>query len=185
MLTIKITKKAYQKLRYYTENCKYEISGLGKIREKTGYLEIYDIDIFKQKVSIVNSNLNPDTLASFLYEKYHKGESVKDYKVWWHSHSDMEVFFSDTDKHTIELSSEYPYLISIVTNKRGENKVRLDIFNPLRLTIPAKLEITLEEDIKLEKQCRTEIKQKITKSWPMSISKDKKRYLTPKSIKKA
>ncbi len=185
MIKVKITKEAHQKLRYFTELCHTEISGLGKVKEMPGFLEIYDIEIFEQRVSGAHSNLDPDVLAMFLHEKFVAGESVKDYKVWWHSHVNMEAYFSPTDISTIEMSSEFPYLVSIVTNKRGEDRARIDMYEPLRVTLPVELELTLEEDKKLKEICQLEIIEKVRKQWPILISKGKKRYSIRKSSKKA
>ncbi len=187
MIRVKITKEAYQKLRYFTELCDSEISGLGQVKERPGFLEIYDIEIFRQSVSGSHSNLDTDTLALFLQEKFVANESVKDYKVWWHSHAYMQSYFSPTDINTIELSSEFPYLVSIVTNKIGEDIVRIDMFEPLRVTIPVDLEIILDKNEKLKEKCQIEILEKVTKlkkHQSTSISKGRKKYSTRKSSKK-
>ena len=185
MIKVKITKEAYQKLRYYTELCDYEISGLGKVREMPGFLEIYDIEIFEQKVSGTHSDLNLDSLASFLQEKFIAGESVKDYKVWWHSHVYMDAYFSPLDSKTIDLSSEFPYLVSIVTNKFEEDKARVDIYEPIRVTIPVELELLLEENTELKQTCQIEILEKVKRPFQISISKGRKKSSTRKSSKKA
>ena len=185
MIKVKITKEARLKLRYYTENCPTEISGLGKVRERPGFLEIYDIEIFEQVVSSAHSDLDPDSLAKFLHEKYTAGESTKDYKVWWHSHVNMEAYFSSIDDYTINNSSEFPYLISIVTNKRGEIRARIDMQQPLSLTFPVELETLLEDDNKLREKCKIEVYEKVRKRWPISISRGKRKSSTRKSSKKA
>lgn len=185
MLTLRITPDAYRKMRYFTELCDTEISGLGKVREMYGYLEIYDFEIFEQEVSSIHSNLDPDSLAKFMFKKISAGESLKDYKVWFHSHVDMEAFFSPIDDRTIETSSEFPYLISIVTNKKGHDKVRLDIFKPLRLTIPLEVELSFEHNEELKERCQKEIEQKLKKtSWEKLILRDKKKCLTPNKYNK-
>jgi len=177
MINLKITREAYLKLRYFTEFCETEISGLGKVRQiSQETLEIYDIEILEQRVSMAHSNLDEDALAKFLYQKVSNNKNVSDYKVWWHSHVDMEAFFSPIDDRTIESSTEFPYLISIVTNKRGHDQVRLDIFKPLRLTIPLEVELSLEEDKELKEKCQIEIEEKVKKRWTISTLKGKKRY---------
>lgn len=184
MIKVKITTEAYQKLRYFTEQCDVEISGLGKVKEKPGFLEIYDIEIFNQTVSGGHSDLDPDSLAEFLQEKFIAGESTKDYKVWWHSHVNMEAYFSPIDVNTIETSSEFPYLVSIVTNKRGEDRARVDMYKPLRATIEVDLEIILQENKELKKSCQREIRRKVKRSWLTSILRGRKKYSTPSYSKK-
>jgi len=175
MINLKITKEAYQKLRYYTELCDTEISGLGKVREiSASQLEIYDIEILNQSTSSSHSTLDEDALAKFLNEKVTKKRNISDYKVWWHSHANMEAYFSIIDENTINSSSDFSYLISIVTNKKGQNKVRLDLYKPLRLTIPLEIELSLKQNKKLKQKCQTEIKEKVRKRWSISTLRDKK-----------
>jgi hypothetical protein len=188
MIKLKITDLAYLKLKYFTKNVDTEISGLGKIRELEDCLEVYDIELFEQTVNYASSDLNPESLLKFLFDKASKKESVKDYKVWWHSHSRMESYFSPIDETTINRSTEFPYLISIVTNKRGDNRARLDFFQPLRLTLPLEVEITVKDSINIEKQCQTEISEKVKrrpllKELMSSVSKDRKKSLIPPSSK--
>jgi len=185
MTKLKITTNAYLKLKYFTENTDTEVSGLGKVRVTRGYFEVYDIEVFEQNVSMISSDLEIESLVKFLIDKTLKKESVKDYKVWWHSHIDMPAFFSLTDDTTINRSTEFPYLISIVTNKDEESMARLDLFKPVRLTIPLEIEISLNRNKKLEEKCKIEIAKKVKKqSTLQSILKDKKRYLTPKYSKR-
>lgn len=67
--------------------------------------------------------------AKVMFKMDKAGESLKDWNVWWHSHSTMGVFWSGTDNNTIlEHANNGGYLISIVTNKEGKFKTRIDIF---------------------------------------------------------
>ena len=167
-------------MKYFTEHCDKEISGLGKVKYINNELIIYDAEIFKQNVSSVHSTLDVDTLALFLNEKLVNKENIKDYKVWFHSHAFMKAYFSPTDEDTIEQSTEFDYLISIVMNKFEENEARLDIFRPARLTIPLQLQILLEDNKEIEKQCKKEIKEKVR----TSIFADKSTFLIPKRLRK-
>lgn len=181
-LKIKITEEAYQKLRYFTLECDFEISGLGKVMELEDVFIIYDIEILKQTVSRAHSSLDINDLAKFLNEKLIKKENIKDYKVWWHSHDNMDAYFSPIDDSTIELSTEFLYLISVVMNKREEMQARLDIFKPIRLTLPISVEVSLDDDEKIRKSCQQEITKKVS-TWlfKKSISKGKKKSSTRKS----
>jgi len=184
MIEVKMTFKAYLKMRYYIEGCDSEISGLGKVREvlieqentvkefdyaddspadieNEAYLEIYDVEILPQSVSQVHSSIDQDTLAKFLFNKLKQGRKVEDYKVWWHSHNDMDSFFSAGDIDTIQNSTEFPYLISIVSNQEGDIKSRLDVFKPVRLATEIDIQIEDMEDDNLRKLCQKQIQQKI------------------------
>lgn len=175
-----IVEEAYLKMKYFVENCNTEISGLGKIREKSDSLELYDVEIFEQNVSATHSDLDTKTLAKFLNEKTLTKESVKDYKAWWHSHVNMEVFFSLTDEYTINISREFPYLVSIVMNKLHDIEARLDIYSPLRITIPLKIEIEVKDNKEIEILCKQEIQKKVRIE---STIRGKKTYSIPSCLK--
>ena len=191
MLNINITKKARNKLSYFTKLCDAEISGLGRAKVENGTLVIYDIELFQQIVSGASADLDENDLVKFLFEKTKAKQSTTDYVVWWHSHDNMRAYFSPIDESTIQQSSDFPYLISIVTNKDDDIEARLDIYKPIHLTIPLQLKVFEEEDLELKQQCEKEVKNKVKKLeiWQpqpkkrkKSTSKGKKKSLTPKMV---
>ena len=172
-MKITMTHQAYQKLWYFIRECDQEISGFGKVRditpvnaagdpESVQVLEIYDIETFPQEVSGTHATIDDEALALFLTEKVANDEDVSEYRVWWHSHVNMQAFFSAVDTGTIDQSKEFPYLISIVGNKRQEFKTRLDIFQPLRFTQDTTFEVTGQDNEDLLNHVRDEIAQKVS-----------------------
>ena len=175
-MKLQITSDAYTKLWYFIRECDQEITGFGKVRRIHGdeeILEIYDIEIFSQEVSGVHATIDDEALAQFITAKVANGEDIAAYRVWWHSHVNMEAFFSTIDTGTIDTSTEFPYLISIVGNKRGEFKSRIDIFQPLRFTQELTLEVADEENI-LEW-----VKEEIAQKVQTRIQPFRKTWLTP------
>lgn len=154
------TKKAYQKLKYFTLNSKQEISGLGQSQIiNSNIIEIKDIEIFPQYSSFGSTKLDEEHLAKFLYEKTLKNEDVSEYNVWFHSHGSMSVFWSGVDENTIETTTSNAYLISIVINRKLEILGRLDIFKPFRYAIPLKIIVPkIKHNKKLERYCINKIK---------------------------
>lgn len=126
-------------------------------------LEIYDIEILPQEVSGTHATIDEEVLAKFLTQKMRRGEKVEDYKVWWHSHVNMAAFFSGTDTGTIEKSTEFPYLISIVTNKPGDMLARFDVFKPQTFSADIKIVILPPtKDKKILNWVRSEIRRKVS-----------------------
>lgn len=171
MFHVEMTNKAYRKMAYFVDECDEEISGFGKCRpekfivngEEVSGLLVYDVEILRQTVSGTHSTIDEEVLVQFLTEKTANSESTKDYKVWWHSHVNMAAFFSGTDTNTMETSTGFPYLLSIVTNKREEVLARLDIFGDLpQRDVKVNLHIQPSEDKKLRKFVRDEIANKVT-----------------------
>jgi proteasome lid subunit RPN8/RPN11 len=131
------------------------ISGPEKI------LEIYDIEILPQVVSGVHATMSDETLQKFLFDKMKRGQSTKDYKVWWHSHCDMDAYFSVVDTTTIERSTEFPYLISIVGNHAGKMVCRLDVHKPMPMQMDFELVVQKPVDEEIRKWVAKQIKQKV------------------------
>lgn len=163
-----IERNADDKIRTYTDLCPTEISGLGKvIINADGDFVITDVAIFEQEVSGVHSTLSTTALAKFQAEMVKKGESMKDWCVWWHSHADMGVFFSGTDTGTIDESTEFPYLVSLVVNKKGQSKARVDVFKPVRMFMDLEVEVVSSQSDEITKLCKAEIAEKVKKPAPI------------------
>ena len=114
-------------------------------------------------MSGAHSDIETEALAKFQVELVQKGEDLSLWKLWWHSHATMGVFWSGTDTDTIDKSTEFEYLVSLVTNHKHEIKARVDTFKPLRLYADMEVEIMEEYDEALKKTCDEEIAQKVKK----------------------
>lgn len=166
-MKLTITRGAWDKIMAYTMLCPDEISGLGKVtisgepgEEK---MLVTDVAIFRQSVSGAHSTIPTAALAEFQTERVQAGESMKQWCFWWHSHADMNVFFSQTDTNTIEGSTEFPYLVSLVVNKKREWKARLDVHNPVHMFLELEVEILEESNEEIKAICQAEIDLKVTK----------------------
>lgn len=127
---------AYQKIRIFIDSTPHEISGLGKIKKIGRTIFVEDVQIFKQTVSPVETVLDRRSLGRFYDDIIKRGEDLSEWKLWWHSHADMDVFFSKTDVETIEDfdndTEKDNWMLSIVLNKRGDVLCRIDSFSPIR-----------------------------------------------------
>lgn len=160
-MKLNITNYAWEKILAFTDLCPHEISGLGKLELINGDFVVLDVAIFEQEVSGAHSTIEPKALAKFQHDRVKKGESMKQWCLWWHSHADMGVFFSGTDTGTIDQSNEFPYLVSLVVNKRHEKEARMDLFKPFRMTTPLAVAVITSTDSKLQKICQAEIDKKV------------------------
>ena len=158
--------RVFQQFRAYVMGTKYEISGLGKIEILTPEeILIKEIKIFKQIVGGAETVMDKRALGKFYDDLIVKGEDLSKWKLWWHSHCNMEAFFSSTDTTTIEdFDSEMAidnWMLSIVTNHNGKLLPRIDIFQPIRCTVEEiDWDITFE-DKELESQILDEITEKV------------------------
>ncbi len=112
---VTISEPAARKLWTYTCAAQGEISGIGEVEWDDTSIRIADIMHFlPQKGSDASKYLD-------------QGKSWKRLRFWFHTHGDMDAFFSYTDDSTIEkLSQRFPDLfVAGVFNKRGKTRWRI------------------------------------------------------------
>lgn len=120
-----------RRLNAYVQAVDGEIAGMGKIEVRDdGNMWVMDIAIYEQVVTAGTADLSPASIAKFQTELVKKGESPKNWTLWWHSHSHFGAFFSITDTTTIAQSTEYDHMVSLVVNKRRERECRVDYHRP-------------------------------------------------------
>lgn len=130
---IRIRRHALDKLLLYAERCPVEIGGLGILMEDAEGLLISDVFLLTQKVSASDTELDPESLLDFLERWLAEGRDVAGVRVWWHSHADMDVVWSETDCATIG-GLPGDFWVALLVNRRGEVACRLDAFTPRRQT---------------------------------------------------
>jgi len=125
---------AARKLRLYVDLCPFEISGLGEVEFSAKGFLVQDLFLLKQQSSHSYTELLPEFMAQFLIARVEQGKDPDRIKLWWHSHSEMDVFWSPMDDYTAK-SFQNDFMLSLVTNKAGKYLCRLDLYHPLTLTI--------------------------------------------------
>ena len=115
---------------------KGEISWLGNV-ERYGELDLLIDEIFliKQETTPTKTQFDDDAMAEFLTKYHLAGKDIGKLKLWLHTHNNFAVSWSGRDEDTIANYSRSEFLISVVTNKFGDLLARIDIFQPLRLTV--------------------------------------------------
>lgn len=157
---IHISNEAFNKVHAYADLCNNEISALGSVVITNGIILIEDVYLFDQIVTGSSTELSQESVANFICEYIKMGKDPANLKFWWHSHVNMNVFWSGTDTATIERFAPSDWFISMVSNKRGEYKIRLDIHNPLRLVFDD-IPLIRECDKSNYKDIRSEIDKKV------------------------
>jgi proteasome lid subunit RPN8/RPN11 len=120
-------------MHQYAQVAETEIAGLGRVLEYPGLVLVTDVFVVPQVSSSANAELDSDAVADMACELARNG-GLEQIRFFWHSHAEMGCFFSGIDNSTIEAFGA-PYLISTVVNKRGSEAHRLDIFEPLRISL--------------------------------------------------
>jgi hypothetical protein len=104
--------------------------------------------------------MDQDDVARLLTELAAEGVEGQ-LRAWVHSHADMEVFWSNTDDRCIEGLQGNPYTVSVVVNRKGDVRARIDVFHPIRVVIddvPVNLRVP---DMGLSAHCASEFNAKV------------------------
>lgn len=160
--------EADERLWMYIRSCITEISGLGDVvyLPETNELQIEAVHLFAQECSGMDTDLNPTAVGKYMTERTLKGVPTNTLKLWWHSHADGDVYWSQhQDIPTIEALLEFgfTYLLSIVGNHRGEYLCRLDIAKPFRITFDnLPIRLIHSENTELQASIAAEVAEKVT-----------------------
>ncbi len=130
---VRIRPVALAKLRMYARRCPFEIGGLGQVVAEDGGLLITDLFILPQRVSVSDTELTSEGLFTLLAQLVADGVDVGSTRLWWHSHAEMDVSWSETDTDTIE-NLPGDFWVAVVTNRKGDILCRLDMYTPERRT---------------------------------------------------
>ncbi len=142
---VRIRRHALDKLLLYAARCPVEIGGLGTVMEDAEGLLITDVVLLAQKVSAWDTELDAEALLDFLGRLVAGGGDAAGVRLWWHSHADMDLIWSDTDCATIA-NLPGDFWVALLVNRRGEVACRLDAFSPRRQTWDLPLTQVLDRD---------------------------------------
>jgi hypothetical protein len=121
------------RLLLYAQRCPVEIGGLGTVVADLDGLLITDVFLLSQRVTPSETELEPAALFDFLARHVAEGGDPAQVRLWWHSHADMDVVWSETDRATIR-SLPGDFWVALLVNRRGQMVCRLDTFLPQRHT---------------------------------------------------
>ena len=150
-----------ERMRHYTNLAAGEVSGLGTVEQFDGGFLVTDLFLPRQECSPGGTELDQESVATLLMELDHAGKDPGTLKFWWHSHGGLDTFWSRTDEECVNNLANGDYLLSLVTNKRGDVLARLDIFRPVRVTIDQVPVSVRSTGVALLDSCRQEIREKV------------------------
>lgn len=147
-----ITDDAKEILDLIVFSAKGEVSGLGTVKLINRHdLLIEEVFLLKQKCTPVETVLDQKDVARLINEMVREGRDTSLLKLWWHSHVEMPVFWSlGTDEVTISKLGR-KWMLSLVCNKFGDMLARLDIYDPVRVTLdnlPIQIQTTPSDELR-------------------------------------
>ena len=167
-----IEPKAYEKMSYYIQLANGEISGFGKIKYITEHINkwnttekiiLEDVEIFEQRCSGGGTTLQGESLSKFRVWQAKTGRASEMWNLWWHSHNDFRVGWSEIDELAISelIDAEDAELLSVCMNKDSDIVARRDRNKGKKYE---KLSVCVLPRIDIARfgKCEREYKKKIT-----------------------
>jgi hypothetical protein len=142
---LEISEEVYRKIIYWVDKCPMEISGLGKVifDQENNIIKVIDTILIKQTNSCAETEIDAAAIgkAMFLLK-----DSPGDLRYHWHSHANMNVFWSATDQSMIKMLGANGWFCATVFNKKREMLSAYTQGAPVRLVVP-NIETKIEQVI--------------------------------------
>jgi hypothetical protein len=169
-LTVWIDVDAWQCIQHWVQLAgDYEVSGLGLIEEeraKDGRLLGYHVtDVFlpEQVNGHTSTELAPDSVAKLMIEVEERFGASENLRFWWHYHpGKIGLMWSSTDDDCVDELRNGGWFVSTVFDPAMDCRTRVDLYEPLRLTVdqvPTKIRFT---DFGLRDECRDLFHERVT-----------------------
>lgn len=117
-----------EEMMFYAWKVDAEVGGLGRLEfdTKENDIIIKELYLLEQEVCNAECTIKAAGIASLYEELIAKNEDdkISDINFWWHSHKEMDSFFSGTDDTTMR-EWNGNFLIALVINREGKMKARL------------------------------------------------------------
>lgn len=122
----------YSKMMAYIDAVDGEISGMGEVAVVDGVYIVRDIWLLKQECTGASTSIDAVSLADLRAEVFAQGKAKDGFQLWWHSHANMDTFWSGTDKATMQMfMQDIDWMLFVVANKKRSVRARLEFKTPL------------------------------------------------------
>lgn len=118
-MKLHIPQEVWDKVMFWVNRKDMEVSGFGKVTydESTKQFTVVDAYLLEQEGGAAHTDIDDASLARLMYEARNvEGEL----SWWWHSHVKMNVFWSTTDRETIQDLGKHGWIVASVFNQREE-----------------------------------------------------------------
>jgi hypothetical protein len=133
-VSIEIDNEVHQKIMHWVDKSDFEVSGLGLLEydKEENVFRVTDAILLPQKNTSVSTEINGADVAKAMFLLKDKPGTLR---WWWHSHVDMDVFWSGTDLATIKELGSGGWFVATVFNKKREMKSAFCQIEPIRLMV--------------------------------------------------
>lgn len=155
---------AHKKIMYWVNKCDKEVSGFSTVQyipaSKTFYVK--DSFLLEQEVGSAHTDIDAKSLGKLLYKTRDQRAENFELRLWWHSHVNMSVFWSGTDRATIEDLGKNGWIVATVFNKKNE----------WHSAVCVKTSSDLGSDVTFYDAIKTELENKIDQSFVEACDKE-------------
>jgi hypothetical protein len=116
---VEIEEEVFAKIMHWIDKASGEVSGLGKIENVNGVMRVTSAILLKQENTSVTTDIDAAAIGKAMFELKDQPGALN---WWWHSHVNMDVFWSGTDLDTIHKIGQGGWFLATVLNKRREMK---------------------------------------------------------------
>lgn len=123
----------YHKIMHWVDKSSDEVSGLGTVvQQEDGSFKVIEVMLLPQKNTSGTTDIEAEDVAKAMYELREAEGSLN---FWWHSHVNMAVFWSGTDRSTIEefgnAGGQGGFVVATVFNKKYEMRSAVYVNSPV------------------------------------------------------
>ena len=155
---VRLTADAALKLRYAVQHTPgMEVGGFGRtvVNDRQEVI-VTDIIVPPQIAGSAHTDIEVQDLDELLAFLARRGESLADWRLWWHSHGRMGAFASGQDVSTLDmLASHLGWFAGIVTNVEGK------FYSWMSFSVPPMLRTSFQIELKIESYENEDLKREI------------------------
>lgn len=135
--------QAFQKLNFYYRTQRQEFQTFGLVDNNDNTFVVTEIVVNEQSVGFAHADLDEEAFPAFLDRLEREGKDITKLRFQAHSHGMIDAYFSVQDLRAIK-GYACNWMISMVGNIRGNMRARLDIFEPLVVSIALPIFIQMD-----------------------------------------
>ncbi len=143
-MKLHIAPEVYQQVMYWVNKADFEVSGFGVIQIIDGLPVVTKAILLEQEGTAGDTELDPAAITKAEYEM--RNEEGEGLRWWWHSHVNMGVFWSATDKAAIKQLGGEGWFYHTVFNKKYERKSAFSCQQTLDCPVYDKTYIYIDEE---------------------------------------
>lgn len=151
----------WQQMMAFVLACPVEVNGFGYVSQvDTNIYRLDEVFILDQLATAASVEVTAEALARHLFEMSQQNIDPSRMRFQWHSHVNMEAYFSGTDLDNIDNYAS-DWMMSLVANKAGNFQARLDVYRPFRVWWPLDVQVVHVPDELQLQRARGEIRDKV------------------------